>query len=142
MRKDRRDAKETRDNLAVPSGKNPTWGQKAQRMLINVYCLLRLRAVRWLAGWEDAGGHGTRQSQIEPEILCLSQLLDLLVGPGGSQHAAFVATWSESPAADDRGGGGQLPRDSGQAAHRACSPSLPSAMDAGESKSQRGPHKG
>lgn len=70
--------------------------------------------------------------------MSLSQLLDLLAGPGGPQHAAFVATWGESPAADDRGGGGQLPRDSGQAAHRACSPRLPGAVDAGESKSQRG----
>jgi hypothetical protein len=50
MRKDRRDAKGTRDNLGVPSGKNPSWGQKAQRMLINVYCLLCLCVVRWLAG--------------------------------------------------------------------------------------------
>lgn len=68
-------------------------------------------------------------------VLCLSQLLDLLAGPRGPQHEAFVATWGESPAEDDRGGGGQLPRDSGQATHRACAPCLPGVVDAGESQS-------
>lgn len=66
--------------------------------------------------------------------MSLSQLLDLLAGPRGPQHEAFMATWGESPAEDDRGGGGQLPRDSGQVAHRACASCLPGAVDAGESQ--------
>lgn len=89
-------------------------------------------------GKGGAGGPGRWQSQVEPQVPCLSQLLDLPTGPRGPQHAASVAAGGEGPAADDRGGGGQLPRDPGPAAHRACAPRIPGAMDAGEMKSQSG----
>lgn len=67
--------------------------------------------------------------------LSLLQLLDLPGGLGGSQHAAPVAAGGEGPAAHDRGGRGQLPRDPGPAAHRASPSRLPGALDAGESGS-------
>ena len=66
----------------------------------------------------------------------LPQLLDLLGGSGGSQPAAPVAARGEGPAAHDRGGGGQLPRDPGPAAHRASPPRLPRALDTGEKEQE------
>ena len=53
----------------------------------------------------------------------LPQLLDLPGGPGGAEHAAPVEAGREGAAAHHRGGGGQLPRDTGPPADPA--PSVP-----------------
>lgn len=68
----------------------------------------------------------------------LPQLLDLSGGPGGAEPAAPVAAGGEGAAAHDRGGGGQLPRDPGPAAHRASPPCLPRALDAGKKEQEPG----
>lgn len=62
------------------------------------------------------------------------QLLDLPGGPGGSQHAPPVEARGQGPAEDHRGGGGQLPRDSGPPAHPASPQGFPRPVDAGESR--------
>lgn len=52
--------------------------------------------------------------------------------PGGAEYASLVATWSQGAAEDHRGGGGQLPRDSGTAAYLEGSQSIPCPLDTGE----------
>lgn len=62
----------------------------------------------------------------------LLQLLDVPGGSGGAQHAPPVAAGGQGSAEDHRGGGGQLPGDSGAAAHLKSAPSLPRPLDSGE----------
>ena len=57
--------------------------------------------------------------------------MDLPGGPGGAEHAPPVEARRQSPAAHHRGGGGQLPRDSGPSPHPSGSPGVSCPLDAG-----------
>lgn len=66
-----------------------------------------------------------------PSLCC--KLLDVSGRPGGAEHASPLETRSQGTAEDHRGRGGQLPRDSGAAAHPESSQGFPRPLDTGES---------